>query len=179
MDNYHNNQSLLDGEDLREARIKARVWMYIRGTISLDEFYEMEKPEGDDIKANRQKELDRILDEIRKEKDQEEPVVSEDQAAFTMTRDEFNKLSLREQSDLFNRHPNEIRELLEPVDKSPVTRDQFLKMTLQEQNEYYKSMPEKIKALISGDLDSVERLVSPSQDAPSVGYVFNSEEDMK
>lgn len=176
MDYYNKDQSLLDEEDLREARIKARVGLYIRGTISLNDFYEMEKKEGDDIKAKRQEAFDRILDEIRKEKDQEDPETSED-LPFSMTEDEFRDLPVWKQSELYSKYPEEIRELLDPVDKSPVTKEQFQKMPLQEQNNYYKAMPEKIEALIDGSLDSVDRMDFSSQSDPSVGYIFHNEEE--
>lgn len=158
MDNYHNDQVQLDEEDLREARINARVGLYIRGTISLDDFYEMEKKEGDDLKVKRQEAFDRMLEEIRKERETDDQAASEDpeEPTFTMTKEEFRSLNLLEQSRLYEEHPNEIKELLKPVKETTLTREEFRKKPLYIQSQYYKAKPEEIKALLEGTVDSVD-----------------------
>lgn len=158
MENYNFNTSLLDEEDLREARIRGRVGLYISGTISLDDFYQMEKAEDDDIKAKRQEAFDRLLDEIRKEKEAEDPEASTDpeDPSFTMTKEEFRSLNLLEQSRLYEEHPDEIRKLLEPVKEATLTREEFRKKPLYEQSQYYNAKPEEIRALLEGTVDSVD-----------------------
>ena len=158
MESYNFNKSLLDEEDLREARINGRVGLYIRGTISLDEFYEMEKAENDDLKVKRQEAFDKLLEEIRKEKEAEEPEESTEPKAspFTMNKEEFRSLNLLEQSRLYEEHPDEIRKLLEPVKDTKLTREEFRKKSLAEQNKYYEEKPEEIRALLEGTVDSVD-----------------------
>lgn len=155
MENNKFNKSLLNEEDVREARINARVGLYIRGTISLDDFYEMEKAENDDPKVKRQETFDRILEEIRKERETVVPEVSED-PTFEMTRDEFGKLPLSEQSKLYEEHPNEIRKLLEPVKETSITKEEFQKKPLYVQSQYYKAKPEEFRSLLEGTVDSVD-----------------------
>lgn len=165
MSKLQDKLSQIDRAD-REARISVRAKMYAEGSISLREFYEKELAEGDDIREiiyqaredNRQK-LKEMVEEAKQARLQREglsPKPETDPPVFDMTKDEFNALSLYEQTKLYEEHPDEIRKLLEPVKETKLTREEFQKMSLSDQSKYFEAKPEEIRSLLEGTVDFVD-----------------------
>ena len=140
-------------QEQREARIMRRVKAYIAGEFTLDEFYGLERLDVDSDRYNGFKETAaelQDLNEAEKEKAQE-PEVPKSRAPEldNMTKEEYNALSLQEQTRLYNLDPIRVREIVEtrpaymdkidprpkPRDYTGTTLEDFKKMSLAELGE--------------------------------------------
>lgn len=154
-------------QERREARIMRRVKAYIAGEFTLDEFYGLERLDVDDDRFNSHKETAAELydlneaeekraqkQEAPKKAQRKEPVLPD---LVNMTKEEFNALSLYEQSEYYKIAPERVREIInsdrpaymdiiapkpKPRDFKGTTLEDFKKMTLQEMQELYNAEPE-------------------------------------
>lgn len=153
---------MLNNTEERQIRIMNRARSYANGTISLQDFFDQEKAEDDDVREKERKKLAEMLKEAKRERAKRERAQSEripdtQSTGLDITKEDFNKLPLFEQSKLFEDHPDEIRKLLEPVVDSKITLEQFRELSLEDQNKYFLEDPDQVKALRAGTVSFVNR----------------------
>lgn len=139
----------------RKIRIKNLAQRYADGYISLQDFYESELREGDDIRAHEQKRLKEMVEEAERERLQRE-ATQLDPSHFAITKEEFRKLSLRDQMKLLEERPEEIRELLGVPTSSRITKEEYERLSHGEQARLNRAIPDQIRALENGSVDFVD-----------------------
>ena len=148
---------MIENTEERKIRIMAQAKRYAEGYISLRDFYESELKENDDIREQERQKLREMVEEFRREKEAEERLSPDlDPSGFNITREEYNKLNLREQSKLYEEHPREIRKLLGKSIGSRITKEQFGILTSEEQETLFREKRGELRDLFNGRVDSVD-----------------------
>ena len=102
----------------REQRIMLRAKSYIKGEISLDEFAALERLDEaiEELESEQLNEKTEQQAAKLKSMYQEEKVLTasriEKNAKLNLTKEEWNKLHIYEQQELYDKYPDEVRALL-------------------------------------------------------------------
>lgn len=163
-------------KETRAERILRRAIAYNNGTIDADTFVLLEQ--YDDVNnyndyedrmisySEIQSMLEvlrptKIADPASEPKGEPKPKTKKE-PSFSISMDEFNALSIVEQMELYNEHPDEIRALLtkKPPKDTRLSKEAYMALPLAEQSRIYRENPDDVKALVDGKLPYIESEIS-------------------